>query len=853
MKTNLFAGSLVLFFLYLIYPPLSFINRATALHKTTETILVPEKTEIIEYEQTTAPTDYFESNANGNWNDVTSWKSSSVSSSGPWTIPATSIPSGTARGIVILHTITLNSNESATLLTIDSGGRLIHTNGAVFTLMDDGTATADFIIANNGLYELHATQPVYATGSTVEVMNGGFVRARTNSPGGESDDFPRENDVHFQTGAVMEWNTSQPFQTSNVVYFPTATSTDHPVFRITATPSSALGSNNPTTFNGKFEVAAGLTFTFHNRGDKIFRDGLGGDGTLIHRSDTTRPCGSFVITGDAAVIDGNLNLVLRDVPDVDELEIASGAFVTVSCPNIHVGNAAKPGSNLLINGTISIAAGVSIDLENGNLELNGNIDASSTGTFKAGNELTDTVDVIIGGSNGNAGVLSFEPTANFVDTFIMDRTGTATPRIIMGSDMTANVFELISGKIVTGQHLISWNNAGDAVTGNASSYFATCTVTDAADEIGTPLTFSFPYDGSIGFRIMHVNNDLNIYFPVGPNLVRANKVFLKNGSTLDNNPFTISVAIGDIGNTPLPRVNRIWYIHEASPGTSSADMRLYFTKFSNTSGFPLTEDEVEFGFDYGDCHLIQETYVNQFINNSNGADIMNHVGAPDSSEIYAQYTRGISYGLDGDNNGIDSFTRFSIVNAQGIILPVHTLLLQAEKNGPFVQLSWKALPEADFRDFVIERSVDGKNFYTIDIQGIPNNTGSGGLYFFTDSIPMPGVNFYRIKGNTISSSIIYSGIKYVYIEKEKPVLKVFPNPLPPGMEAVNIELNNIDPGLYQVYIMDLVGNIVLRESVECIHATLAKQIRLRMQLAKGIYFLQVQNAKEKWSCPLIVP
>lgn len=800
----------------------------------------------------TAPTDFFESNANGNWNNPASWKSSAVSSNGPWTIPATSIPSGTAGGIVIKDTITLSSNESAKLLTIDAGGFFIHSNNMVLTLFDDGTSTADFVIAANGIYKLNGTQPVYNAGSTVVVQNGGVVQAKSNPSPGESDDFSRQANVYFQSGALMDWNTSQPFQTTNVVYFPTASSSDHPIFRITATPSAALGSNNTTTFNGKFEVASGFTFTFQSKGNKIFRDGLGGNGTLIHSADTAKPCGPFILTGSSAVIDGNLDLVLRNVPFSNEMEIATGAFVTISSPNIHVGTTARPGSNLLIDGTISIEAGVIIDLENGNLALNGNIDASSAGSFKGGDAVTDSVDVSIGGLNGCAGILKFEPTSNFIDTFKMNRAGNSTPRIMMGSDIMANVFDLSSGKIVTGNNLISWNNAGNINTGSRSSYFATCTVTDQLDEIGTPLSFSLPFDGALGLRVMNVNNDLDIYFPVGPNLVSSNKIFLKNGSTLTNNPFTVSVAIGDIGYTPLPRVNRIWYIHEANPGTATADMRLYFTKYANTSGFPVSEDEVEFGFDYGDCHLIQETYVNQFIHNSNGADIMNHVPASDSSEIYAKYTRGISIGLDGEYNGIDSFSRFSIVNAQGIVLPVNAIFLQVEKVNGAVAIHWKANEGNDFKEFVLERSADGNNFHALAPGQVWEQNGVPNEYHYVDRFPIQGINFYRVMAKNATGAIFFSAIKYLYFEKANPAIHVFPNPVKAGNSTIQIQMNNVEPSLYQFFITDQLGKILLHGQTECNGTGMNWLIRWLRPPAKGIYFLHIQKDQSHWTFPILV-
>ncbi|MEO7209918.1 MAG: T9SS type A sorting domain-containing protein, partial [Chitinophagaceae bacterium] len=805
-----------------------------------ETVLAIQK-------QITAPTDFFESNADGNWAAPASWKSSSVSSSGPWTIPATSAPSNSAQGIVIKNKITIASNESASLLVITAGGTLVHNYSKILSLSDDGSASPDMLLQNGGVYEIYGTQPLYINSSTVQIDNGGIVKAKGNSSG-NSDDFARDLNVFFKTGAIMEWNTSQQFQTSNVTYFPTATINDHPIFRISAS-IGALGSNGNTLFNGKFEVATAFTFTFKSKGEKIFRDGLGGNGTLIHSISNTTPCGPFKITGANAIIDGNLNLQLgNNSLNANELEITSGANVTISDPNVHVGTISNSGGTFLIDGTLNISPGINIDMQYGNLILNGNIDLASAGTFSAGSSSINSINIDIGGTNGNAGVLNFKPGFHFVNNFTVNRTGNSTPRIILGSNLTANDFILTAGKIVTGNNLISWNNSGTTNKGNSASYFATCTVANATDEKGTPLNFSLPYSGNLGLRILNVNNELPIYFPVGPNLVSYNKIFLQNGSTLNNNPFTVSVAIGDIGNTPLPRVNRIWYINEANPGTSSSDMRLYFTKHTNTTGFPVSEDEVEFGFDYDDCHLIQETYVNQFIHNSNGTDIVQNAAAADLSEVFAKYTRGISYGLDGNNDGIDTFSRFSIVNAQGIILPVTIIDFNIFKFNNLVNISWKSLDEKNRLHFEIERSGDGKFFKSIGKIPAQKNAINGRKYFFTDSFPLAGKNFYRLKIYESTGQFIYSEIKKIWMEKQVPEFEIYPNPIISNSPEIQIKNHSLSRGVYNLILLNTEGKIISKIKMD-INIESNVTWKINQQLIPGIYFLKIQNENFSQSMP----
>jgi len=353
----------------------------------------------------TIPSDYFRSVISGNSSQTNVWESSHDRIS--W-IPSSLTPTSSAAGINIISgtTVTIDVLLDAKLLTIDVGGVLVNTNNIVFTIFDDGTNADDFVI--NGRYELYGTMPLYNGSARVMVHSGGEVRINDNN-GGQSDNFLRDTHLFVETGSLFNWNTSDFFQTDNVTYFPnaTATATDKAIFRISKNVGTA-GAGSVTIFNCKFEVASGCTISFVSAGAKIFRDGLGGAGTIVH----TPTSGPFQITSASAVIDGTLAIILQQ-SNGNALEIISGAVVDISgSPTILVGDATFPGASLYIGGAVIHNGATAVDFSYGSLVVDGTLLGS--GMFTSSQISTMTV-----GASGTVGPIYFTPTKNYLKTLIV--------------------------------------------------------------------------------------------------------------------------------------------------------------------------------------------------------------------------------------------------------------------------------------------------------------------------------------------------------------------------------------------------------------------------------------------------
>lgn len=99
-------------------------------------------------------------------------------------------------------------------------------------------------------------------------------------------------------------------------------------------------------------------------------------------------------------------------------------------------------------------------------------------------------------------------------------------------------------------------------------------------------------------------------------------------------------------------------------------------------------------------------------------------------------------------------------------------------------LQWQTVNDGGVAYYAIERGVDGSNFTTI---GTVKSKAAGGLgyaYTYTDSLPKPGVNFYRIKVQDTTALYSYSAV--IQIQLLSMTMPVYPNPVKYGFFLVDL-------------------------------------------------------------------
>ncbi len=630
---------------------------------------------------------------------------------------------------------------------------------------------------------------------------------------------------------------------------------------LVCTPSSFAGSASLT-----MNISASADYTLSGSCN-ISAGKLNINGTLTTQANQVTGTGTVtisnkLITANAGGLSGNSSSAINGPAlntlgsiSIIEYNSAGAQIITgrTDYYNVILTNAGTKtlNGNTTISNILQINAG-DLSISSNTLTLNGTVTGNGTLSGTGSSGLT-----IGGSSGGSLGTLVFTAGSQNLNILTVNRTGVgANAATVLGSDLTVKSFILTNGIVATDNYLLTWDNTGALTSPNnpwaanqtnfSNSYIATC------DANGNTPSITTPFDGSKGFRVNNMGTGTNINFPVGADFTSANRMLISNSGTADN--FTVVVAKGDIGNTPLPRINRIWYVHATNGAGIRATMELFFTKWNwSATHFGSGQDETEDGFLYDDVHLVQEDYTNQFVNNSQTGtsditDFSNNTAYNYGSEIFGKFSAA-SIDLSGNNNGVTGFTRFSVVNANGIVLPVTITNFTARMQGGSVKLGWTGADETNIDHYEIERSRGGNNF--IMIASLPAlNNGSQANYIITDTQPLAGNNYYRIKAIDRAGKFIYSSIEKINFANSKPGIHLYPNPIKGFITTVGF--SNMEEGNYFLILCSNNGQKIWQKNIQHRGGSAVYTIQLPAGFAKGIYHLIIRGNDFKISKILLV-
>lgn len=276
---------------------------------------------------------FFRTKSTGNWNDIEVWETSE-SGDENWH-PSNCIPDVSASRITISegHKLIVSEDISLDQLLIQENGYLEIVNDKAITFSDK--TPESLIIEANGIIEFNGGLASIFTGNahaTIKPL--GIVRVSSNKGGISSALAGNESSGKFfyESGSIFEWNNGTSYITDNQVYFPDADEGTIPIFRITGNTTD-VGANNNTEFRGIFDAHGNITF--RNSGEKIFRNGITGPGTVTQHAD----CGLFTINGSTAQLSASIQL--------------NGPGLQLSSPDISLtGNTHISDGDILLSGTL---------------------------------------------------------------------------------------------------------------------------------------------------------------------------------------------------------------------------------------------------------------------------------------------------------------------------------------------------------------------------------------------------------------------------------------------------------------------------------------------------------------------
>lgn len=176
------------------------------------------------------------------------------------------------------------------------------------------------------------------------------------------------------------------------------------------------------------------------------------------------------------------------------------------------------------------------------------------------------------------------------------------------------------------------------------------------------------------------------------------------------------------------------------------------------------------------------------------------------------------------------------ITGTNTLLPVALFEFEVFPNPPMgIRLDWTTAVEENNAYFIIERSLDGRNFEPIGtVEGAGDSFVQRG-YSFSDTDPHPGTNYYRLVQVDYDGSRQFHRTVSAYYDSAT-ALRLFPNPVSKG--PLYLECTTQDAGIATLQWRNLMGQVLRREK-----KTLAKG-RQKIDLAidewpVGLYYLDL--------------
>ena len=176
------------------------------------------------------------------------------------------------------------------------------------------------------------------------------------------------------------------------------------------------------------------------------------------------------------------------------------------------------------------------------------------------------------------------------------------------------------------------------------------------------------------------------------------------------------------------------------------------------------------------------------------------------------------------------------------ILPLNLLSFTGEQADKKHLLHWITSQEQNTSHFDVERSADGIHFIKLGTVAAAGNSAVQRNYNFTDTDPMQGNNFYRLKMFDIDGSLKYSNIILLKLSGNT-TLSIYPNPT---AKTLNVLLGGVtDNSTINAAILDANGKIVNNIQVKKTGNAISFDVE---RLTAGMYLLRVSwnNETSVW-------
>jgi hypothetical protein len=192
--------------------------------------------------------------------------------------------------------------------------------------------------------------------------------------------------------------------------------------------------------------------------------------------------------------------------------------------------------------------------------------------------------------------------------------------------------------------------------------------------------------------------------------------------------------------------------------------------------------------------------------------------------------------------GVSVFSPFALgTTATGNNNPLPVLFdnVRAFEKSGGIQIEWSNLTERDLIEYVVERSLNGRDYFEYSSIAPKSNQNDKADYTEFDAAPSKGANFYRIRVLAQGGKNIYSKVLRVDIGGSRKGFSIYPNPV--IGKQVNLALTGVKQGTYNVRVVTTTGQDVFQKSIMTQASGITQTLVLPSTLKPGIYNLLVSG------------
>jgi hypothetical protein len=168
----------------------------------------------------------------------------------------------------------------------------------------------------------------------------------------------------------------------------------------------------------------------------------------------------------------------------------------------------------------------------------------------------------------------------------------------------------------------------------------------------------------------------------------------------------------------------------------------------------------------------------------------------------------------------------------GVVAPLYVDLISffVKKDLTSAELQWASGTEIDHDYYSIERSADAQNWESIAVVEGKGNANGMTFYQYKDVQPLPGKNYYRLKMVDNSGIPDYSATKFVMMDENYTVYKMYPNPTYNKVTLLGAE--KVD----EIQVVNSLGMLVYQKKLDHMDKEVAMDFS---GISQGIYWVKM--------------